>query len=238
MDSPQDDLAVLHRRLDLLEQEVRALQMTGLDEIPVGSESQNSQERSNLPVRRAGDPIVVHAGQVKRRTLADAKALLHKALVQHTLPALLARAQANNESIGRNERRMLVAFADSQTAYADWPITTSLLMRDQNVQPLATLCAACGNPTRAKLLQILCTRGECSKTELSEASGAVGGNLYQHLGELYRVQLLTQPRRGVYQLTARGRRIVELLFWCADQEHHTEREGSDPDGWFDQEVAR
>lgn len=227
MDSPQDDLALLRHRLDLLEQEVRELKMTGLEEVPVGSESQKSQESSILPVRGSGDPLVVHASQVKRRKIADAKALGYKALIQQVLPALLTITKANNESIGRNEHLMLVAFTDGQTAEASWPVTTSLLMRDQNVEPLATLCAACGNPTRAKLLQILCVRGECSKTELSEASGAVGGNLYQHLGELYRVQLLAQPRRGVYQLTARGRYIVELLFWCVDRGHHNEREISD-----------
>ena len=236
MDSHLDDLALLRHRLDLLEQEVRELKMTDLDEVPVGSASRQSQESANLLVRRSADPIVVHAGLVKRIKLADVKALTYKALVQHVLPAMLTLTQASNESTGRNEHRMLVAFADSQTAEA-WPVTTSLLMRDQNIEPLATLCAACGNPTRAKLLQILCVRGECSKTELSEASGAVGGNLYQHLGELYRVQLLAQPRRGVYQLTARGRYIVELLFWCADQGHHNEREISDQDGWFDQEDA-
>jgi hypothetical protein len=201
------------------------------------SESQKSQESSDIPVRRSGDPLVVYASQVKRRKLAEAKALLHQALVDHALPALLARTQASNETSGRNERRILVAYADSQTACADWPITTSVLMRDQNVQPLATLGAACGNPTRAKVLQMLYVRGECSKTELSEASGAVGGNLYQHLGELHRVQLLAQPRRGVYRPSAQGRCIVELLFWCADQGHRMERERSDQDGWFDQEEA-
>jgi hypothetical protein len=113
----------------------------------------------------------------------------------------------------RQERLLFVGYADTQTAFHAGIIRGRSLASDQLIMPLAVLCAACGNPHRVKLLQILYLRDECSKAELSLASGTVGGNLYQHLGELHRADLLVQPRRGQYRLSARGRFLVELLFW-------------------------
>ncbi len=78
-------------------------------------------------------------------------------------------------------------------------------------------------------------REECTKMELSQVSGASGGNLYQQLGELYRVHLLTQPQRGHYRLTTQGRSLVEVLFWCADRLHKSPVQESGQTGWFDQE---
>jgi len=103
------------------------------------------------------------------------------------------------------------------------------------METLATLYAACGNPTRIRLLQTLYMREECTKKELSEASGASGGNLYQQLGELHHIHLITQPQRGHYRLTDQGRSIVEVLFWCAGRLHRSQIRETDQASWFDLE---
>jgi DNA-binding transcriptional ArsR family regulator len=205
----KDEFMILRQRLEILEHEVLALK-----------EAQQKQQEQNIPVETIQPTIDLHSPasndyawfvsdskRIKKMSLRDAK----RVLVHDGLRALTTAAHE------MKERLLFVAFADTQTAFKDGAIRTRSLVTEQNVPLVATLGSACGNPTRARMLQYIYEQEECTKTELSTASGAVGGNLYQHLNELHRAHLLTQPRRGIYRLTPQGRNIVEVLFWSAIQ---------------------
>jgi DNA-binding transcriptional ArsR family regulator len=205
MESQSDDQAEFRHRLESLEQEVIELKRTlGL---------QQSKEQD------------IWVGRVEKVEEMDVQTA--RTHLQDTLPALQALARE------RNERLHFVAFADSQTASGGGPSPSRAFARDELVQPLASLAAAAGNPTRAKLLQMLLLRGECTVTELSEVSGATGGNLYQHLNELHGANLIYQPGRGRYRLTANGQFTVEMLFWCAVQVRRSLPPEFAQSGWFD-----
>lgn len=204
MESQSDDHIEFRRRLESLEQEVIGLK--GM----LGMQQPNEQN--------------TWVGQVEKVEEMDVQTA--RAHLQDMLPALQALARE------RNERLHFVAFADSQTASGGGPGPSRAFARDELVQPLASLAAAAGNPTRAKLLQMLLLRGECTVTELSEVSGATGGNLYQHLNELHGANLIYQPGRGRYRLTANGQFTVEMLFWCAVQVRRNLPPEFGQSGWF------
>ena len=206
MESQSDDQAEFRHRLESLEQEVIELKgMLGM---------QQSKEQ--------GTWVVGRVEKVEEMDVQTARTHL-----QDMLPALQALARE------RDERLHFVAFADSQTASGGGPSPSRAFARDEMVQPLASLAAAVGNPTRAKLLQMLLLREECTVTELSETSGATGGNLYQHLNELHGANLIYQPGRGRYRLTANGQFTVEMLFWCAVQVRRNLPPEFGQSGWFD-----
>ncbi len=206
MESQSDDQAEFRHRLESLEQEVIELKgMLGM---------QQSKEQ--------GTWVVGRVEKVEEMDVQTARTHL-----QDMLPALQALARE------RDERLHFVAFADSQTASGGGPTPSRAFARDEMVQPLASLAAAVGNPTRAKLLQMLLLREECTVTELSETSGATGGNLYQHLNELHGANLIYQPGRGRYRLTANGQFTVEMLFWCAVQVRRNLPPEFGQSGWFD-----
>ncbi len=206
MESQSDDQAEFRHRLESLEQEVIELKgMLGM---------QQSKEQ--------GTWVVGRVEKVEEMDVQTARTHL-----QDMLPALQALARE------RNERLHFVAFADSQTASGGGPSPSRAFARDEMVQPLASLAAAVGNPTRAKLLQMLLLREECTVSELSETSGATGGNLYQHLNELHGANLIYQPGRGRYRLTANGQFTVEMLFWCAVQVRRNLPPEFGQSGWFD-----
>ena len=206
MESQSDDQAEFRHRLESLEQEVIELKgMLGM---------QQSKEQ--------GTWVVGRVEKVEEMDVQTARTHL-----QDMLPALQALARE------RNERLHFVAFADSQTASGGGPSPSRAFARDEMVQPLASLAAAVGNPTRAKLLQMLLLREECTVAELSETSGATGGNLYQHLNELHGANLIYQPGRGRYRLTANGQFTVEMLFWCAVQVRRNLPPEFGQSGWFD-----
>lgn len=210
MEHQTDDLGEFGRRLASLERDVTEL-----------------KGRLGLPTSNESQAWVGHTTRVQ-----DMDAPTAREQLQAVLPALQALARE------RNERLQFVAFADSQTASGGGPNASRALARDDLVPPLATLAAAVGNPTRAKLLQLLVLKEECSVTELSEGSGATGGNLYQHLNELHGANLLHQPARGRYRLTANGRFTVEMLFWCALQVRRTLPPEFGQSGWFDPQDSK
>ena len=206
MESQSDDQAEFRHRLESLEQEVIELKgMLGM---------QQSKEQ--------GTWVVGRVEKVEEMDVQTARTHL-----QDMLPALQALARE------RDERLHFVAFADSQTASGGGPSPSRAFARDEMVQPLASLAAAVGNPTRAKLLQMLLLREECTVSELSETRGATGGNLYQHLNELHGANLIYQPGRGRYRLTANGQFTVEMLFWCAVQVRRNLPPEFGQSGWFD-----
>src|SRR5258706_184983 len=206
MESQSDDQAEFRHRLESLEQEVIELKgMLGM---------QQSKEQ--------GTWVVGRVEKVEEMDVQTARTHL-----QDMLPALQALARE------RNERLHFVAFADSQTASGGGPSFSRAFARDEMVQFFASLVAVVGNPTRAKLLQMLLLREECTVSELSETSGATGGNLYQYLNELHGVNLIYQPGRGRYRLTANGQFTVEMLFWCAVQVRRNLSLEFGQSGWFD-----
>lgn len=210
MENQRDDQLEFRRRLESLEREVTELK---------GRLGMHKLNESNAWVGRSE--------RVKEMDAQTARDQL-----QAVLPALQALARE------RNERLHFVAFADSQTASGGGPSPSWAFARDELVQPLASLAAAVGNPTRAKLLQMLLLREECTVTELSEVSGATGGNLYQHLNELHGANLIYQPGRGRYRLTANGQFTVEMLFWCAVQVRSNLPPEFGQSAWFDMEDPK
>ena len=132
-------------------------------------------------------------------------------LLRDFLPALSQMAQTANQPL------LFVATADGQQSAGGSPIPFASLAVEENVRPLADLGAALGNLSRVKMLQALLTQEECSTVALAEASGASGGNLYQHLSELHTANLVFQPSRGRYRLTPTGGWIVAMLFYCGFQ---------------------
>ena len=229
MESANHELALWQSRLEHLEREVQELKEGRL-------QSPRLEEVNTRAIQRGRpDPLVLHVEQVpeaQKMKVSDAKRSIHHAL-RDLLVGLLA-VRRHTSQPGMNHL-LLVASADGQTARVEWPIALPELMQEHNQEALATLCAACGNPTRVKLLRVLYLRVECTKVELVQASGTSGGNLYQQIGELHRVHLLTQPQRGHYRLTTHGRSIVEVLFWCADRLQRSPLQETDQVGWFDQE---
>jgi DNA-binding transcriptional ArsR family regulator len=210
MENQSDDQVEFQRRLASLEREVTEL-------------------KSRLGMQKL-DESNAWVGRIEKVKEMDAPTARDH--LQAVLPALQALARE------RNERLHFVAFADSQTASGGGPDASRAFARDELVQPLASLAAAVGHPTRAKLLQMLLLREECTVTELSEVSGATGGNLYQHLNELHGANLIHQPGRGRYRLTANGQFTVEMLFWCAVQVRRTLPPEFGQSGWFDTEVPK
>ena len=205
MENQRDDQVEFRRRLESLEREVTELK--GI----LGRQKRNESH--------------TWVGRIEQVKEVDAQTAMEQ--LQAVLPALQALARE------RNERLHFVAFANSQTASGGGPSPSRAFARDELVQPLASLAAAVGNPTRAKLLQLLLLKEECSVAELSEVSGATGGNLYQHLNELHGANLIYQPGRGRYRLTANGQFTVEMLFWCAVQVRRTLPPEIGQSGWFD-----
>lgn len=205
MENQRNDQVEFRRRLESLEREV-----TELKEI-LGRQKRNESH--------------AWVGRIEQVKEVDTQTAMDQ--LQAVLPALQALAQE------RNERLHFVAFADSQTASGGGPSPSRTFARDELVQPLASLAAAVGNHTRAKLLQLLLLKEECTAAELSEVSGATGGNFYQHLNELHGANLIYQPGRGRYRLTANGQFTVEMLFWCAVQVRRTLSPEFRQSGWFD-----
>jgi hypothetical protein len=229
MESANHELALWQSRLERLEREVQELKERQLHSPRLGEVNPRT-----IQIGRP-DSLVLHVEQVpevQKMKVSDAKRAIHHALRDLLVGLLAVRQHANEPGM---KHLLLVASADGQTARAELPITIPELIPEHNMEALATLCAACGNPTRVKLLQVLYLREECTKAELVQASGTSGGNLYQQLGELHRVHLLTQPQRGHYRLTTHGRSIIEVLFWCADRLTRSPLQETDQVGWFDQE---
>lgn len=77
---------------------------------------------------------------------------------------------------------------------------------DQAVDAAAMLKLAgvLASEPRLKILRAL-TAGERSAAEVGAAAGLEGGPLYHHLSELQEGGFLTQPSRGRYAMTRRGR---------------------------------
>jgi len=171
-----------------------------------GSEALEVIRRRLARVERAvADLQGVHPGDDNRDNRAEA------ALHRETLRVLTARSRE------RGERLILIASADGDTGAMGGPDAVREFATEDMEQPLVALGSAVGHATRVKLLRALVVRGECAIAELAEASGASGGNLYQHLNELHRANLIDQPGRGRYRLTENGQHAVDVLFWCALQ---------------------
>lgn len=160
------------------------------------------------------------------RHFESSEALAH---LQQVLPALAALARE------RNDRLLFVAAADPQTGGSGGPSSVRRLAAgEESVRSAAHLASAVSNPLRARMLRDLLIEGERTTAELAAGSGASGGSLHQHLNELHGANLIYQPARGRYRLTANGQYAAEMFFHAARE---VRRASPLPDqgSWFEEE---
>ncbi len=202
-----DDIADLRRRLERIEQQI------GMGQ-PVAP--------SGVAPDWAGT-----IGRVKKMEPPAAMDYL-----QGVLGALQSIAKMGND------RLLFVASADARTGSGGGPSPVGRTADDEETaRSLVRVGTAVGNPLRVKLLQALVLHEERSTADLAAACGTSGGNLYQHLNELHAANLIYQPGRGRYRLTANGQHAADVLFWAALQV----RRGLPPEigqgNWFEPDAA-
>ncbi|HEX2035209.1 MAG TPA: helix-turn-helix domain-containing protein [Chloroflexota bacterium] len=185
-------LSELQRRVEALEAAVAAFQ---------------GQRTEGRGAQRTGPAARDEVGPVPELDPATAEVRL----LEGMLPALQAVARQ------RQDRLLLVAVADATSWSGGSPQSVRALVEADLAGALARLGAAAGSGPRARLLQAMARGEERTTAELARASGASGGNLYQHLHALHGANLLYQPARGRYRLTANGQLAVELLLCAALQ---------------------
>ncbi len=207
MASKDHDTADLRRRLENVERHVTALQRA----LPSGTMSGWVS---------APRPVTV---------MEPAVALAH---LQEVLDALQTVAKT------ANDRLLFVASADAQTGSGGGPSPVRRTADDdETVQSLIRVGTAVSNPLRVKLLQALVLHDERTTADLAAACGTSGGNLYQHLNELHAANLIHQPGRGRYRLTANGQHAADVLFWAALQVRRSMPPEIGQGGWFHQDTA-
>ncbi len=206
MDNQGQDVADLRRRLESIEQQVAKLQ-------PASSWG-------------AAPGWVKTTGRVKAMESSAAMTHLHE-----VLDALHAVAKT------ANERLLFVASADAQTGSGGGPCAVRRTADDdETAHALVRVGSAVSNPLRVKLLQALVLHDERTTADLAAACGTSGGNLYQHLGELHAANLIYQPGRGRYRLTANGQHAADVLFWAALQVRRSLPPEVGHGGWFQQDT--
>lgn len=207
MDREDGDVADLRRRLESVEQQVSKLQ--------------SASSSGSAP------GWVKTTGRVKVMEPSTATTHLHDAL-----DALQAVAKT------ANDRLLFVASADAQTGSSGGPCSVRRTAGDdETAQALVRVGAAVSNPLRVKLLQSLVLHNERTTADLAVACGTSGGNLYQHLNELHAANLIYQPGRGRYRLTANGQHAADVLFWVALQVRRSLPPAIGQGGWFAQDAA-
>jgi len=207
MADPVDDIADLRRRLERVEQHM------AMGQAVASSGPSSGWVGTTRPVK-AMDP-------------AAAMTHLHDAL-----DALQAVAKT------ANDRLIFVASADAQTGSGGGPSPVRRTADDdETVRSLVRVGAAVSNALRVKLLQALVLHGERSTADLAAACGTSGGNLYQHLNELHAANLIYQPGRGRYRLTANGQPAVDVLFWAALQVRRALPPEIGGGSWFEPDAA-
>jgi hypothetical protein len=82
------------------------------------------------------------------------------------------------------------------------------------------------------ILQSLLT-GDQSREALASVAGVESTELQHVLSGLHEVNLLYQPERGHYRLTANGEHAVGMLFWAALQVRRPLPAQLNQGGWFD-----
>jgi len=203
----EGEVAKLRRRLESVEQRVAELQSVGPVTSPLG--------------------WVGIAGRVK--TIEPTVAMAH---LHGVLDALHAVAKA------ANDRLLFVASADGQTGSGGGPSPARQTADDdETAHALTRLGTAVSNPLRVKLLQALVLHDERTTADLAAACGTSGGNLYQHLNELHAANLIYQPGRGRYRLTANGQHAADVLFWAALHVRRSVPPAIGQGGWFQQDTA-
>jgi hypothetical protein len=75
--------------------------------------------------------------------------------------------------------------------------------------------------------------GDQSREALASIAGVEGTELQRVLNGLHKVNLLYQPERGHYRLTANGEHAVGILFWAALQVRRPLPAQLNQRGWFD-----
>ncbi|MFC5826528.1 ArsR/SmtB family transcription factor [Nonomuraea insulae] len=80
--------------------------------------------------------------------------------------------------------------------------------------PVAGILETLGSPPRLALLAALVRQGGCTSSDLQESLGgdgeqATSGQLYHHLRALQSARLITQRRRGEYQLAPQA--MIQVL---------------------------
>jgi len=206
MDNQGQDAADLRQRLERVEQQVAKLHAMASSGSAPG--------------------WVKTTGRVKVMEPSVAMAHLHD-----VLDALQAVAKA------ANDRLLLVASADAQTGSGGGPDSIRRTAGDdETAQSLVRVGTAVSNPLRVKLLQALVLHDERTTADLAAACGTSGGNLYQHLNELHAANLIYQPGRGRYRLTANGQHAADVLFWAALQVRRSLPPAIGQGGWFQQET--
>ncbi len=187
MGDPVDEIADLRRRLERVEQQIGM----GQPATPSGTAS----------------GWVGTTSRVKKMEASAAMAHL-----QGVLDALQSMAKM------ADDRLLFIASADAQTGSSGGPSPVRRTADDdETARSLVRVGTAISNGLRVKLLQALVLHGERSTADLAAACGTSGGNLYQHLNELHAANLIYQPGRGRYRLTANGQHAADVLFWAALQ---------------------
>lgn len=82
--------------------------------------------------------------------------------------------------------------------------TQEELLHDVDTAAILQLASTLASEVRLKILRSLAD-GERSAAEIAAAAGLEGGPLYHHLSELNEGGFLSQPSRGRYAMTRRGK---------------------------------
>ena len=205
MDNQDQDAADLRRRLERVEQQVAALQSA----LPSGAASGWTSTTRRVAA------------------MEPSAALAH---LHDVLNALQAVAKTTND------RLLFVASADAQTGSGGGPCSVRRTADDdETAGALGRVGTAVSNPLRVKLLQALVLYDERATADLAAACGTSGGNLYQHLNELHAANLIYQPGRGRYRLTANGQHAADVLFWAALQVRRSLPPAIGQGDWFPQD---
>ncbi len=112
--------------------------------------------------------------------------------------------EASLDPEGNEQSLVLQAVVDRNgITYIGWA-TQEELRKSVDSEAIIQLASILASEARLRILQALAT-GERSAAEIASATGLEGGPLYHHLSELNEGGFLTQPSRGRYAMTRKGR---------------------------------